>query len=248
LGPWFHNIHITGETQTFPDHPLGDFPYFKWKEISGEIPLNLSNWRILDIGCNAGFYSVELAKRGGQVTAIDCDEHYLRQARFIAGILDLSPLITFKRMQVYDLAALEETYDLIWFMGVFYHLRYPLLALDIISRHASNLVVFQSMTMPDRESYDNRIDIKLDEREVLCGSGWPKMAFIEHSIENDQTNWWVPNNTAVVALMRECGFTLLSTPSHEVFIFKKISAIGPDDIREEEYLAATGLSRNKFMR
>jgi tRNA (mo5U34)-methyltransferase len=156
-------------------------------------------------------------------------------------------MITFNKMQVYDLAASEETYDLIWFMGVFYHLRYPLLALDIISRHASNMVVFQSMTMPDRETYDNRLDIKLDERELLCESGWPKMAFIEHSIENDPTNWWVPNSTAVKALMRECGFSLLSIPSHEVFIFKKTSEVSHHDIREEEYLAATGLSRNRVM-
>ena len=31
-------------------------------------------------------------------------------------------------MQVYDLARAEDSYDLVWFMGVFYHLRYPFLA------------------------------------------------------------------------------------------------------------------------
>src|SRR5690348_17397967 len=42
------------------------------------------SWRVLDIGCNAGFYSFELAARGAQVTGLDMDPHYLRQARWAA--------------------------------------------------------------------------------------------------------------------------------------------------------------------
>jgi tRNA (mo5U34)-methyltransferase len=222
---------------------LGDFPSFKWKDIALEIPVDLSDWNILDIGCNAGFYSLELAKRGGRVTAIDCDEHYLLQAEFVTDLLGLSSSIVFKKMQIYDLAACNETYDLIWFMGVFYHLRYPLLALDIISRHAKKLLVFQTMTMPDPEYYNNKVNISLDERYLLNQKGWPKMAFIEHCIEDDPTNWWVPNSTAVKALLRECGFSLLSIPTHEVYVCKKITEISKNDIREEEYCAATGLLR-----
>ena len=36
--------------------------------------------RALDIGCNAGFYSLALARRGAHVLGIDVDPHYLRQA------------------------------------------------------------------------------------------------------------------------------------------------------------------------
>lgn len=247
MGPWFHNIHLEGGIQTFPDHPLGDFPMFKWKSIATGIPADLSNWSVLDIGCNAGFYSFELAKRGARVTAVDCDEHYLAQAKFIAKLSGLSSSIKFKKLQIYEIARCREAFDLIWFMGVFYHLRYPLLALDIVSRHVKKMLVFQTMTMPDRDTYENTANISLEERDVLCQSGWPKMAFIEHSIEDDPTNWWVPNSTAVKALLRECGFSLLSNPAHEIYICQKTCGIDENDAREKEYLAATGLSKSRVL-
>ena len=34
LGPWFHNLHLPDGTETAPDHPLGDFPAFKWAELA----------------------------------------------------------------------------------------------------------------------------------------------------------------------------------------------------------------------
>jgi len=80
LEPWFHNIHLPDGTQTAPYHELGDFPMLKWKAIAPHLPGDLSSWKAVDVGCNAGFYSVELAKRGAKVTGIDIDEHYLRQA------------------------------------------------------------------------------------------------------------------------------------------------------------------------
>ena len=56
---------------------LGDFPSFKWEELKAHIPENLEGEKVLDSGCNAGFYSFKLAKRGAQVTGIDLDPHYL---------------------------------------------------------------------------------------------------------------------------------------------------------------------------
>ncbi|HJU26111.1 MAG TPA: DUF1698 domain-containing protein, partial [Rhodanobacteraceae bacterium] len=82
LAPWFHNLHLPQGVQTCPGHPLGDFPAFKWREIAPHVPSDLSGWRVLDIGCNAGFYSFELAARGARVTGIDIDPHYLDQARW----------------------------------------------------------------------------------------------------------------------------------------------------------------------
>jgi len=47
-------------------------------------PANLTGWSAVDIGCNAGFYSFELVRRGAMVTAINVDGHYLQQARWAA--------------------------------------------------------------------------------------------------------------------------------------------------------------------
>src|ERR1700712_3839023 len=105
LGPWFHNLHLPGGVQTLPNHFLGgDFPAFKWQQIRPFVPDDLSGWRVLDVGCNAGFYSFELARRGASVLGIDVDAHYLDQARWAARQLGLLSKVEFRQMEVYDLA------------------------------------------------------------------------------------------------------------------------------------------------
>jgi tRNA (mo5U34)-methyltransferase len=89
LGEWFHNIDLNG-VMTAPHHFLGDFPRVKWKQIAAGIPQDLSGAAVLDIGCNAGFYCLELKKRGAsRVLGVDVDDRYLQQARFAAGVLGL---------------------------------------------------------------------------------------------------------------------------------------------------------------
>src|SRR5690606_2659280 len=134
LAPWFHNLHLPDGNQTAPNHFLGDFPNYKWLEIEPFIAQNMNGIKALDIGCNAGYYTLELAKRGAEVTAIDIDPHYLKQAQWAAKTLELDQRIEFRQATVYDLARETQEYDLVWFMGVLYHLRYPLLALDIVRK------------------------------------------------------------------------------------------------------------------
>ena len=68
LAPWFHNLHLPDGAQTAPDHPLGDFPTVKWRQIAPFVADDLTGWRVLDVGCNAGFYSFELARRASSYT------------------------------------------------------------------------------------------------------------------------------------------------------------------------------------
>ncbi|SRR5258705_5671146 len=63
LGPWFHNICLGG-IQTAPEHFLGDYPRVKFESFREAIPLDLTGKTVLDIGCNAGFYSFEMKRRG----------------------------------------------------------------------------------------------------------------------------------------------------------------------------------------
>ncbi|HXE55875.1 MAG TPA: DUF1698 domain-containing protein, partial [Tepidisphaeraceae bacterium] len=144
LGQWFHNIDLNG-VQTAPDHFLGDYPAIKWRMFSSAIPSDLRGKSVLDIGCNGGFYSIEMKKRGAdRVLGIDYDDEYLAQARFAAEVSGFD--IEFRKLSVYDVAGLRERFDIVLFMGVLYHLRHPLLALDLIHEHAAKgLLVFQSM-------------------------------------------------------------------------------------------------------
>lgn len=135
MGPWFHNLRING-IETAPDHFLGDNPSFKWARFQHVLPQDLEGCSVLDIGCNAGFYALGMRRRNaGRVVAIDSDPHYLRQARFAAKQAGQS--IEFHEISVYDVARLEEKFDLVIFMGVLYHLRHPLLALDLLHESES---------------------------------------------------------------------------------------------------------------
>jgi len=247
FGPWFHNLHLPDGSQTAPDHPLGDFPAFKWAAIGPELPPDLTGWTALDLGCNAGFYSIELARRGARVVGLDLDPHFLRQARWAVEQFGLGDRIELRQGQVYDLARWDERFDLVLFMGVFYHLRYPLLALDLVAEKVRRLLVFQTLTMPGMEIADTPEDQDFNTREPLAAPGWPKMAFIEKKLAGDPTNWWAPNHAGVEAMLRSTGLRVTARPGHEMYCCEPAEASGVRSGRgwnEEELLAATGRTRD----
>lgn len=246
--PWFHNLHLPDGSQTAPDHFLGDFPAYKWAELAAVLPDDLTGWRALDIGCNAGYYSFELARRGASVTAVDSNPHYLAQARWAGELLGLNPRIDYRQSQVYELADWEpRSFDLVLFLGVFYHLRYPLLGLDIAARLVRRQLAFQTLTMPGEAVFEPGPDRDIDDRDAMTAPGWPKMAFIEHKLAGDRTNWWAPNHAAVEAMLRSVGMQVVGRPGTEMYLCRpdpeNPSAVESWD--RDEFLAATGAGRSR---
>lgn len=217
LGDWFHNLHLPDGFQTAPGHPLGDFPARKWRALQDCVPKDLRGWRVLDVGCNAGYYSFALAARGADVLGIDVDEHYLAQARWAAAKFALPRPPVFRQLSVYRLLDLDERFDLVWFMGVAYHLRHPLLALDIVRELSPRFLMLQTMTFPDHSSPAIPDDFSLEERDRIADPGWPKLAFIEGRLAGDPTNWWVANDSCARAMLRSSGFTVLASPDDETY-------------------------------
>jgi len=217
MGPWFHNLHLNG-IQTAPNHFLGDYPEIKFAAFRDALPSDMTGKTVLDIGCNAGFYSLEMKRRGaGRVLGIDTDEHYLRQARFAAQIQGVD--VEFQQLAVWDVGSLQETFDLVIFMGVLYHLRHPLLALDLIHEHvARDLLLFQSMQRGSREVTSVEPDYDFNAPAPFEDPGYPKMHFVEHRYSHDETNWWIPNRACVEAMLRSSGFQIYSQPEDEVYL------------------------------
>ncbi|RVD60182.1 TIGR04290 family methyltransferase [Mesorhizobium sp. M2D.F.Ca.ET.185.01.1.1] len=216
LGPWFHNMELAG-VETAPDHFLGNYPLIKWRKFADAIPTDLSGKSVLDIGCNAGFYSIEMKKRGAdRVLGIDFDQAYLAQARFAAEIADCD--IEFRELSVYDVASLGERFDIVLFMGVLYHLRHPLLALDLIRAHvASDLMIFQSMQRGSGKVLSLEQNYHFWTRDLFDQPEFPKLHFIEHRYADDPTNWWIPNRACTEAMLRSAGFDILLRPEDEVY-------------------------------
>ena len=228
LGPWFHNMHLRG-VETAPQHFLGDYPEIKFRNFRNALPLDMTGMSILDIGCNAGFYSLEMKRRGAaRVLGIDTDERYLRQARFAAEVTGLD--VSFERMAVWEVGSLGERFDLVIFMGVLYHLRHPLLALDLIHEHvAKDMLLFQSMQRGSREVSVVAEDYNFNAPAPFDEPGYPKLHFIEHRYSHDQTNWWVPNRACVEAMLRSSGFVIEAQPEQEVYLCRWQAIEAPAD-------------------
>jgi tRNA (mo5U34)-methyltransferase len=217
LGDWFQNIDLHG-IPSAPNHFLGDYPAVKWQRFAAAVPEDLTGKSVLDIGCNAGFYSIEMKRRGaGRVLGIDSEPMYLAQGRFAAEVLGME--IEFRQLSVYDLAQLREKFDLVIFMGVLYHLRHPLLALDLIREHvAGDLLLFQSMQRGSQEVGTLTSDYDFWETDVFDRPDFPRMHFIEKRYAHDPTNWWIPNRACVEAMLRSARFRILQHPEEEVYL------------------------------
>jgi tRNA (mo5U34)-methyltransferase len=225
LGDWFHNIDLWG-VPTAPDHFLGDFPNLKWKHIADAIPGDLAGQHILDIGCNGGFYSIEMKRRGAaRVLGIDVDDRYLTQARFAARTLGLE--LEFEKRSVYDADKIPGRFDYVFFMGIFYHLRYPLFALDkIITKiRPGGWLVFQTMLRGSGEIKRWQENYEFSENAIFHDPAYPVMHFIENSYANDQTNWWIPNRAAAEAVLRSSGLDILEHPEEETWICTPRTAV-----------------------
>ena len=227
LGPWFHNMKL-GETWTAPEHFLGDYPNFKFQRFAAHLPEDLTGKSVLDIGCNAGFYSMEMKRRGAdRVLGIDSDDRYLAQARLAGEALGFDN-IEFRNLSVYDVGALGERFDVVIFMGVLYHLRHPLLALDLIHSHvAGDLLIFQSLQRgSDKvaevpEDHPFYVEGTFDPPAYFDDPAYPKLHFIEREYAHDWTNWWVPNRACAEAMLRASGFTIETRAEDEVYICRR---------------------------
>lgn len=220
LRPWFHNLEIRG-IQTAPDHFLGDYPRFKWEGFRHVIPDDLQGCSVLDVGCNAGFYALEMKRRNaGRVVGIDSDPHYLRQARFVAAESGLD--IEFKQMSVYDVGRLNEKFDFVIFMGVLYHLRHPLLALDLLYEHVvGDRMLFQCLQRGDERIPDLKEDYDFSEWSVFDQPEYPKLFFVKERYAGDPTNWFIPNKPAIEAMLASSGFAIEANPEREVYLCRR---------------------------
>jgi len=212
LGPWFHNFQLAADlwTNSSGSGPGADYPDWRWRHVRTLLP-DVAGKTVLDVGCSSGFFSLKLKELGAAyVLGVDAGEQpkAIEQARFAARTLSLD--VDFRVLSVYDLREIGRQFDLILFMGVLYHLRHPLLALEAVRSVCGETLILQTITTPHDRTL-NEIDSASLQKAglrspVLTEDRFPAVRFIEGPLDFDVTCWFIPNPQAVVSMLRSCSF------------------------------------------
>jgi len=220
LGFWLQNVHLGHGIWTNPNDPRAYDPRKRWSLIEPWVPSSLSGKTVLDLGCGAGYFSIMMKKRGAHyVLGIDVAEKNINQAKFLAEMNQVD--VDFRLMDAYSFCLTnKQIFDYVLLLGLFYHLRHPLLVLDHVSLMTRELIYLQSVIrgQPSRGELKVLDDYPGDERDVFNHEEFPRMFFIEKKYSNDPTNWWFPNESGMLAILRSAGLELVARPSEEVFV------------------------------
>jgi len=228
LGWWFHCFNLDG-ILTNPDTPY--YPEDRWKLIEPYVLKDLSGKTVLDLGCCAGYFAIKMKQRGaGYVLALDSDPRYIEQAKFVSEYYGVS--IDLRQMNVYEFVLKNRRkFDIVLFLGLFYHLRYPLLLLDKVAEMTAEKLYFQTEIVGRSPVSANAANLPWEQRKLILLDNYsagetqifdhpdyPKMFFIEKAYNNDYSNWWVSNETCVYAMLRSAGFRNIIKSGINVFI------------------------------
>ena len=211
LGPWFHNFQLADGVWTNPQGSPGPlYPDIRWKAVE-RLLSNVRGKSVLDIGCSSGFFSLKLKELGADyVLGVDAGEQpkAVEQARFAARTLNLEA--DFRVLSVYDLDQIGRQFDIVLFMGVLYHLRHPLLALEAVRRLCRESLIVQTITTTHNGSFK---ELGADELQksslhstLLNDARYPAMRFVEGALDGDVTCWFVPNPQGALSMLRSSGF------------------------------------------
>jgi tRNA (mo5U34)-methyltransferase len=175
---------------------------------------------VLDLGGNAGYFSIQMKLRGAKrCTLVDPFAEFLKQAQFAAKQFDVKLDLVNDDAHTYCLTT-EERFDYVIFLGLLYHLKYPGIVLDRLAEMTKERIFVQSNvigTVP--QNYQDRLAEVAPERDLSPEDpSSPKFSFIENLFNEDPTNWWLPNFTALAAIVRSAGLKIVSRPHPHVII------------------------------
>ncbi len=192
---WFHRIPL-GHGIVTPG--VDDTPA---KLARLHLPESLANKTVLDIGAWDGFFSFEAEARGAKrVLAVDSycwgGRGWGTKAGFELARSTLNSHVEDRELEVLDLSPeTVGTFDVVLFLGVLYHMRHPLLALERVAAVTGRLLVLET---------------KVD----LLAWRTPAMAFyLGDDLNHDPTNWWAPNLNGLRDLLRAVGFKTVKVVS-----------------------------------
>ncbi len=189
---WFHSISLRpGIASSGPKTP--EILALEAAALLG--PLDLSGRNVLDVGAWNGFFSFESLRRGAAL-ALATDSftwkhpEYRGRETVELAAAELGLPVKTLELDALDLdkVSFKVAFDVVLFLGVFYHLIDPIRVVLALRRHTRQVLVLE--TVHDALAIEQ-----------------PSMIFYPgNELDQDPTNWWGPNPAAVYGLLRTAGF------------------------------------------
>ena len=224
---WWHSFELSDGTLI---QGVCDLAGLKDRIAQFPIPQDLRGKRVLDIGAWDGWFSFEMERRGAQVLAIDnWDNPRFHQARTL-----MNSQVEYRQMDIYELTPERVGYfDIVLFMGVLYHLKHPLLALERVCALTTDIAAVDSFILREKHRPGERVDQR------------PVMEFYETKEFGGQTdNWVAPSLDCLRAFCRTAGFArveLQSVLEHSACLacYRRWDPPPPDAHEGPELIAAS---------
>jgi tRNA (mo5U34)-methyltransferase len=220
LGWWYQHFELPGGVWTGRGQEPAYRPETRWRLFEPYLPKDLSGKTVLDVGGNAGYFSIQMMLRGAtRCVLVEPYLEFARQAEYAARCFGVELEIVNDDVHVYCLTNADR-FDFVLFLGLFYHLKYPVLVLDRLAEMTQETMVFQSHSVgsgkearADRSNYAPARDDGL-----LDDPGFPRLSFIEKLYNRDPTTWWIPNPSALEPLLRSAGLKVVARPDPQVLV------------------------------
>jgi tRNA (mo5U34)-methyltransferase len=245
LGWWYHHFELPSGVWTGTGEPPAYDPVERWELFEPHLPDDLQGKSVLDVGGNSGYFSLRMKQRGaGRCVMVEPVVEFVDQATFVFEQFGVEVNVVCEDVHAYCLTT-DERFDYVLFLGLFYHLKYPVLVLDRLAEMTKELMVFNSHiegippeapaveeTAPSalgrmRRSVAKRLGPSQGavsrkaadvDRDELQSPSFPRMSFLEGAYRGDLSNWWVPNYEALEPLARSAGLKLIARPHPEMLV------------------------------
>jgi tRNA (mo5U34)-methyltransferase len=206
LEPWFHCIDLGDGLATKTQSAIGEpveHPRPTWEKVRVCLPDDLSGKTVLDVGCNAGFYSLEMKRRGAaHVLGIDSQRNLIRQAEFVRDVYGLD--IDYRRLSVYDLDPHSiGQFDVTLALGLLYHCKHLVMALEKLFIVTRELLILETAIYPP-EKTPSSFTYEVGGLQPMLHP----LAYVENEPEAKEAiyNWFLPGINSLRALLKNIGF------------------------------------------
>ena len=208
LGWWYQHFQFPNGVRTGSGQEPGYDVEARWNLLKAHVPKDLTGKTVLDLGGNAGFFAVQMKRRGAaRCVLVDPFVQFIEQAKFTADQFEVEVETVIDDAHTFCLTT-ESRFDYIVCVGLIYHLKYPTIVLDRLAEMTKERILIQSAL------------------EEAPNAFAPNFRFVEHDHKGDDTCWWFPNYEGLAALVRSSGMEIITRPHPQLIVAKPVSTLG----------------------